>query len=48
VKRRVSVVPEFDVREPDHIGWFWRRVARVDECRADERFDSTPPEEEFT
>ena len=41
-------VPEFDVREPARIGWLLGRAEKVAECRADERFDSTPPGEEFT
>ncbi len=41
-------VPEFDVREPAHIGWLLGRVEGVVESRADERFDFTPLEEDFT
>ena len=30
-------VPAFDVRQTERIGWFRRRVAQVDEVRADDR-----------
>jgi tRNA-Thr(GGU) m(6)t(6)A37 methyltransferase TsaA len=41
-------VPEFDAREPDHIGWLLGKAEKVGECRADERFGSFPLEEEST
>lgn len=38
-------VPEFDVREADRIGWLLGKAEKASECTADNRFESSVPQE---